>query len=100
MDRVIEIASFLRARGRLGALVLDHFNGDLGQAKEALDDNYRGVFTQLADCLQDLTEEATTIPENLRPYIYYEAMARDAELNGDIFIVETAHDEVHVFWSR
>lgn len=27
-------------------------------------------------------------------------MARDAQINGDIFTVQTAHDEVHVFWAR
>ena len=27
-------------------------------------------------------------------------MARDAELNGDVFTIETAFDEVHVFSSR
>jgi antirestriction protein len=54
----------------------------------------------LADCLQDLTEETTMIPEALRPYIDYEAMARDATLSGEVFTLETAHDEVHVFWAR
>ncbi len=47
-----------------------------------------------------MTEETRTIPEALRLYIDWEAMARDARLNGEVFAVETAHDEVHVFWSR
>lgn len=40
------------------------------------------------------------IPETLRLYIDYEAMARDARLSGDVFTVETGRDEVHVFWAR
>jgi hypothetical protein len=47
-----------------------------------------------------LTEETTVIPDALRLYIDYEAMARDARLSGEVFTVETAHDEVHVFWTR
>ena len=100
VDKVVAIASFLRARGTLGALVLEHFCGDLDAAASALDEDYRGVFESLADCYQDMTEETLTIPEALRLYIDWEAMARDARLNGEVFTVETAHDEVHVFWSR
>lgn len=100
VDKVVRIASFLRARGTLGALVLEHFCGDLDAAASALDEDYRGVFGSLADCYQDMTEETLTIPEALRLYIDWEAMGRDARLNGEVFTVETAHDEVHVFWSR
>lgn len=70
------IASPLREWGRLGVLVLEHFCGGLEAATYALDEQYHGVFDALADCLQALTEE-TTIPENLRLYIDFEAMARD-----------------------
>lgn len=100
IGRVVEIACFLRARGTLGALVLAHCDGDVEAAAVALDEDYRGVFSSLAECYQDLTEEAVEIPQALRLYIDYEAMARDARMNGEVFTVETAHDEVHVFWTR
>lgn len=100
LARVVAVAAFLRERGRLGGLVLAEVGGDLEEAAAALDDQYRGVFASLADSFQELTEETTVIPESLRLYIDYEAMARDARLSGEVFTVETAHDEVHVFWSR
>ena len=100
VDKVVRIASFLRQRGSLGALVLEHFCGDLDAAAGALDEDYHGVFETLADCYQEMTEETLIIPEALRLYIDWEAMGRDARLNGEVFTVETAHDEVHVFWSR
>ena len=100
MAKIVEIAVFLRERGQLGALLAAHFGGDISQAQDALENSYRGVFESLADCFQALTEETTTIPENLRLYIDYESMARDAELSGDVFTIETARDEVHVFWAR
>jgi antirestriction protein len=99
IGRVVAIAAFLRERGRLGALVLDEVGGDLDAARVALDDQYHGVFASLADCFQEMTEETTAIPETLRLYIDYEAMGRDARLNGEVFTVETAHDQVHVFWA-
>jgi antirestriction protein len=100
VGRVVQIATFLRTRGRVGALVLEEVGGDLEAASAALDDQYRGVFSSLADCFQELAEETTVIPESLRLYIDYEAMARDARLNGEVFTVETAPDAVHVFWTR
>ena len=100
IGRVVEIASFLRERGQLGALVLDHLGGNIDEASEALDDGYRGAFECLADYFQELTEETVMIPEPLRLYIDYEAMARDAVLSGEVFTLRTAHGKVHVFWAR
>ena len=98
--RVVEIVGFLRERGVLGALVLEHVGGDLDVANTALDEHYHGQFESLADGFQALTEETTVIPDALRNYIDWEAMARDAQLSGDVFTLETAHDAVHVFWAR
>ncbi|WRD78704.1 antirestriction protein ArdA (plasmid) [Sphingobium baderi] len=39
-------------------------------------------------------------PPNLRYYIDWKAMARDAEMSGDLFTIETPHDEIHVFASH
>lgn len=100
IDRVVEIAVFLREHGKLGGLVLNHLDGDIGAAERALDEQYRGVFERLSDYCQELTEETVCIPEALRYYIDYKAMARDAEMSGDIFTIQTARDEIHVFWAR
>ena len=48
---------------------------------------------------RELTEEIQKIPENLDYYIDYERMGRDMEMNGDILILETGFEEVHVFWN-
>ena len=45
-------------------------------------------------------ERRIPIPEALRDYIDWDAMARDADMSGDLFTIETAHGEVHVFSSR
>lgn len=79
--------------------MLQVVGGDIAAATRALDEQYRGCFASRADCFKDLTEETVEIPEALRLHIDYEAMARDATLNGEVFAVETARDEVHVFRS-
>lgn len=100
IGRIVEIACFLRERGRLGALVLDHVGGNIDEAISALDDGHQGAYESLADYFEEFTEETVEIPAPLRLYIDYEAMARDAELSGEVFTLRTAHDEIHVFLAR
>lgn len=90
----------MRWHGRLGAGVLEQLSGSIEEAETALRDRYLGQFSSLADYMEELTTGCVTIPEPLRNYIDWEAMARDAELNGDVFTIETAFDEVHVVSSR
>lgn len=96
IERVSELASFVAEHSELGAELLGHFD-DIEEARKALDESYHGSFASLADYVQELTEYCTAIPEPLRFYIDWDAMARDAEMNGDVFTVQTAHDEIHVF---
>lgn len=70
------------------------------EARKTTEEDYCGSYESLADYAQELTEETTQIPESLAYYINYEAMARDMELNGDVFSLETGYREVHEFWNR
>jgi antirestriction protein len=94
---VVRLAAFVVEHGRLGGEVLAHFGGNLDEAATALEDRYLGQFESLADYAQAVTEETGAIPEGLRYYIDWQAMARDMEMGGEVFTGEIAHDEVHVF---
>lgn len=96
-DHVSALASFIAVHGEVGAALLDYYSGNLDEAQQAITDRYMGEHSSLADYVQELTEESTAIPQPLRYYIDYQAMARDAELNGELFGITTAHDVVHVF---
>lgn len=96
-ERVSAIALFIAAHGEIGAALLEHFNGDIEEARATFADRYLGRHASLADYVQELTEETTAIPSSLRYYIDWQAMARDAELSGDVFTLTTAWDVVHVF---
>lgn len=99
-EAVSRLAAFVVEHGELGAALAEHFGGDVDEAEQALADGYLGCHSSLADYMQELTEETTTIPENLRFYIDWQAMARDAELSGDIFTIETGFESIHVFAGR
>lgn len=96
-DRVSELAMFIAEHGEMGAALLDHYCGDLAEAEEAIADRYMGKHASLADYVQEMTEERAAVPQALRFYVDWQAMARDAEINGDLFTVTTAYDVVHVF---
>ena len=100
IDTVARMAAFIAEHGALGAGLLEQFSGDMNQAESTLEDCYYGQFASLADYMEELTTESVTIPEALRYYINWKGMARDAETGGDLFTIETAHGEVHVFSSR
>ncbi|MEO4002011.1 antirestriction protein ArdA [Mesorhizobium sp. CAU 1732] len=100
IDSVARMAAFIAEHGALGARLLEQFSGDMDQAETALQDCYHGQFASLADYMEELTAESVMIPEALRHYVNWDAMARDAEMGGDLFTIETAHGEVHVFSSR
>ena len=99
LEKVHTLASFVEEHGELGADLYSYYD-DLDEAREALCDRYAGSYRNIADFAQELTEETTTIPENLTYYIDYERMARDMEMSGDILTIEAGMGEVHVFWSR
>lgn len=100
IDTVARIAAFIAEHGSLGAGLLEQFDGDMDQAESTLQDCYHGQFASLADYMEELTTESVTIPEALRYYIDWDAMARDAEMGGDLFTIETTNGEVHVFSNR
>lgn len=93
---VCALAEFIAEHGALGGKLLEH-SGDLDSAREAIEDHYAGCFASTADFVQELTEETTAIPESLRYYIDWRAMARDMEIN-DILAIELGFEETHIFW--
>jgi antirestriction protein len=100
IERTHELACFIEEYPALAGELLNHFGGSLDDARKAVEDQYSGCYSSLADYAQEWTENTSEIPSNLEFYIDYERMGRDFELSGDIFTIETAHDEVHIFWSH
>ena len=86
--------------GFVERLLLSHFGGDLEDAKKAAEEQYSGCYKSLADYAEELTEGTAEIPEHLQSYIDYERMGRDMEMSGDIYTIESAYQEVHIFWSH
>ncbi|MAW82212.1 MAG: antirestriction protein [Parvularcula sp.] len=99
-ETVCALADFIEEHGELGGKLLEHFGDDLAEARAAFED-YAGEFHSAADFVEELHDDTgTQIPESLRYYIDWEALARDMALNGEIIAIQTGFDEVHIFWSR
>lgn len=106
LETAQQMACFIAEHDELGAAVLNHCCGDLDEAREALENNYQGMFDSLADYAEEMTEEMLDLKSlpsavsRLLYYIDYAAMARDMEMNGDIFTVKLENRKVAVFWSH
>tara|TARA_B100001939_G_C16943489_1_gene619247 strand:- start:559 stop:1077 length:519 start_codon:yes stop_codon:yes gene_type:complete len=98
IESVCEIAAFISEHGALGGKLIEYY-GNLADARDAMKNYYIGCYPYLSDFAQEITEEATDIPENLKPYIAWDRMARDLEIN-DVLAIETGFEEVHLFWSH
>ncbi|MBV8036218.1 MAG: antirestriction protein ArdA [Pelomonas sp.] len=88
IEEVQAVAAFLEEFPAFGAALLDQV-GDMDEARETATERYCGCFRSLAEHAQQLTEEATEIP-----------LALTMELSGDVLVVESAWDEVHIFWAN
>ncbi len=85
--------------GELLCEIMLHLGGGttLRDAKEFLENNYRGLHKDLEEYAMDWCEDTgMEIPDHLTHYIDYAAMGRDWELSGDIFTLEIGND-MHVF---
>lgn len=99
LEQVHAYANLVQEHGKLGAELLKHIGNDLGIAQAVLSDGYAGCYHTIADFAEEVTDGTTEVPGNLVYYIDYERMGKDMEMNGEIFTIETAHGEVHVFWN-
>lgn len=100
LQRVVELAQLFEDYPALAGDMLRHFGDDIGDARHALEECYSGCYGSLADYAEEVTDNTSEVPEQLAFYIDYERMGRDIALSGDVYTIETAHDEVHVFWSH
>ena len=97
LEAVSEIANFIVEHDELGAAVLSHSKGNIGEAQKLLDECYYGEHDSEEDfAFYWLHEvECREIPVYLQYYVDYKAMARDVFVN-DFFSIELNH-KIHVF---
>jgi antirestriction protein len=99
-ETVCELAEFIGEHGELAACIYGHYGNDLEQARAAFGD-YAGEYRSAADFAEELHDDrGPALPESLRYYLDWQALARDMALNGEIMVFQTGFDEVHIFWSR
>lgn len=99
-EHACALAEFIAEHGELGAKVCEYCGNDLNDARATFE-RYAGAYSSAATYAEDLHDDlGTQIPEGLKYYIDWQALAKDMELNGDIIVVELGFSDVHVFWAR
>lgn len=100
IDEAYHIAQFILVHGQLGAALLNNCDQDLAQTETILEEDYRGCYDSIETFAEELLTETTDIPEHLENYIDYAAYARDLQLGREITTIQTAWNEIHIFWAR
>jgi antirestriction protein len=99
LEEIHAVACLIDEYGALAAKLLEEGGANNAEeAKRMLKDGYYGCFDTVASYVQQFIEDTTDIPDNIRFYIDYTKLARDMVWGGDILTIETASDEVHVFY--
>lgn len=99
VDSVAEKAAFIARHGLLAGKLLEHWSGDLQDARRSIENHYIGAFPSLEDFARDMTEQSEDISDTIAPYIDYARMGRDMAL-GDVFTIDLGFEETHIFWAR
>lgn len=91
-----EVAIFLSELTEFGGVLLS-FIGNLEEARRIAEEGYCGLYDSLTHYAQELTEECGDVLSHLAPYIDYQLMGRDMELNGELIALEIGFEKVHIF---
>ena len=94
IEELCSLAAALEEHGAPFAAFFDYAasGSSVETCLEQFEDAYQGTFRSLEEWAEDHAESSgmlESIPENLRCYFDFERFARDCEINGDIFSVET-----------
>lgn len=101
IDHVAEVAHLISEHGDVFAGLLNHFAGDLEDAKRFMLEAYRGEWHSLEEYAQELVEDAyhaelEALPDFVRYHIDFKGIGHDLELSGDLFTIECGSG-VHIF---
>ena len=98
MDNTPEqVAEYLEQYGEAASEVLEHF-GDVETATKAYENAYYGEYESLEDYAYEMYQcSLEGVPEHVKLYIDYEAIARDMDLGGEVIVIETGYKEAHIF---
>lgn len=92
IETIHEIACFIEEHPRLGGYFLRYF-ADIDEAKTAITQNYIGCYQSMADFGRVIMGNIKEVPE-----YFYDRIAQDMVLKGDVFIIEPKKKEFHVFY--
>lgn len=98
-EQVSKKAAFLSEHGRTGTLIAEYYDGDLSEAREAMESRYFGSWETIGEFAQHLvmeTGEADRVPDYLASYINFPVLGRDLSCCGDWIFLDD-RNVIHVF---
>lgn len=94
IDTIAALAEAIEDHGEAFALVYADYN-DIDSAITAVKDRYCGEYDSMEEYAEEFYNDCYEIPDHLKNYIDYEAIARD--LSFEMSVYESESGKVHVF---
>lgn len=103
IDEIVQLAEAIAEHDGL-YIALREYGFDHDEAISKLEDDYQGEHRDLEDWAENFLEDTGLFhglknDNPLRNYFDYERYARDAQLSGDILVIEV-DGKTHVFWNH
>ena len=90
-----------RVNGEVFAQLYQDFG--LDEALRMIEEDYIGCYESVSDLAyeqENSNGSLDEIPQHLKGYIDYDAIGRDIELNGEIYVVQLSYRENHYFYNH
>lgn len=103
ISELCDLVAAVEEHGRQILALVDHLSLDAEAAVRYHEDNYQGEWHSLSEWAEDWLEQTGSLSElhdNLKHYFDYESFARDCEMGGDIFTLDTGDGTIWVYGNR
>jgi len=96
LQRIADLVVFLNTHGELGQSVLGYYAGELEVCYQAME-LYIGERPSLAEYLQNQLEKMFDLPDLIKPFVDYKALAQHMEAIDQFFALPAKKESVHIF---
>jgi antirestriction protein len=96
LEEVVQLARLIEENGEIVIKLYLHCS-DIKRTIQRLEEDYIGVYKDLAEYAEEITRDTSDVPDKLQYYINWDEMGEDMEINGEIISFYVGYEEVHVF---
>jgi len=96
---ISEAGKFIEEKGEIAALLISNYCGNISEAKNALANKFIGEYDSMEKFAQAKLDERTDIPADILPAIDMKYLAREHELEGIYYSLDSETGSIYMFYN-